>query len=247
MTAGDALAVAAAGLAAGAANAVAGGGSLITFPTLLALGVPPLAANVTNTVGLIPGAVGGALGYRRELEGQRARFARLLVPSLAGAAGGTAALLLTPGSTFRAIVPALVAASCLLLLLQPQLQRLLPAHSRGHAPLLATGLVLGGAYGAYFGSALGILTLALLTIFVADTVQRLNALKVVLAGCVNLSAAVVYAVAAPVHWADVAILAATSLLGGALAARGARRIPGGPLRVGIALAGLVVAAVLAFG
>jgi uncharacterized protein len=239
------LAVAGAGLAAGAANAVAGGGSLITFPTLLALGVPPLAANVTNTVGLVPGAVGGALGYRPELRGQRGRLRRLAVPSLAGAAAGTALLLLTPGSTFRTIVPGLVAVSCLLLLLQPRIARVLPVRAHGEGPALFAGLLLAGAYGAYFGSAVGILTLALLTIFVADAVQRLNALKVVLAGFMNVLAGVVYAVLAPVHWTDVAVLAIASLAGGGLGARAAQRIPGDALRVAIACAGLVVAAVLA--
>lgn len=246
MTALGELAVAAAGFAAGATNAVAGGGSLISFPTLLALGVPALSANVTNTVGLVPGAAGGAAAYRPELRGQRARLARLLVPALVGTAGGTAALLLAPGSTFRAIVPALVAISCLLLLVQPRLARLLPARADGEGPLLIGGLVLAGAYGGYFGSAVSILVLALLTIFVADTVQRLNALKVVLVGLVNLAAALVYAVFAPVRWTDVAVLAVSSLLGGAAGARGARHLPGEALRVGIAIAGLVVAGVLAF-
>jgi uncharacterized membrane protein YfcA len=245
MTAGGYLAVAAAGFAAGAANAVAGGGTLITFPTLLAVGLPPLAANVTNTVGLVPGAVGGALGYREELRGQRGRLARLLVPALVGAGAGVAALLLAPGSTFRAVVPGLIAFSCVLLLLQPRIARSLPARSEGPGALLTIGLVLAGAYGAYFGSAVSILLLALLTIFLADTVQRLNALKVVLAGLVNLAAAFVYAFLAPVHWSEVAILAAGSLLGGAAGARGARHLPGDALRVGIACAGLVVAAVLA--
>lgn len=240
------LAVAAAGAAAGASNALAGAGSLITFPTLIALGVPPLSANVTSTVGLIPGAVGGALGYADLLREQRARVLRLLAPTLAGAAAGTALLLVTSDDTFEAIVPALVAGSCLLLLFQPRLTARLAHAGNERSPFLLLGLVFSGAYAAYFGSAVGILLLGLLGLFVADSMQHLNGLKILLAGCANLLAAVAYAFLAAVDWRYALCLMVASLLGGRLGARYARRVDGETLRIAIALLGLVVAVVLAW-
>jgi hypothetical protein len=238
------VAVCAAGAAAGATNALAGAGSLITFPTLVALGVPQLAANVTSTVGLIPGAIGGSIGYADLLSEQRHRIPRLVVPSLLGAAAGTALLLETSGRTFEAVVPVLIAGSCILLLLQPTLARRLRHAGNEHSPALYGGLALAGAYAAYFGSAVGVLLLALLTLFVADSVQRLNGIKILLAGLANLLAATVYAFLAPVDWRYAAALMVASLIGGRAGAVLARRIPGGPLRVAIACAGLVVAVVL---
>lgn len=240
------LAVAAAGAAAGASNSLAGAGSLITFPTLVALGVPPLSANVTSTVGLVPGAVGGAIGYADLLGEQRRRVVRLAVPTLLGAVAGTALLLATSNDTFEAIVPALVAGSCLLLLLQPRLTaRMAQAGDEG-SPLLTAGLLFSGAYAAYFGSAVGILLLALLGLFVADSMQHLNGLKILLAGLANLLAAVTYAFLAAVDWRFAACLMVSSLVGGRLGAKLARRISGDALRIAIALAGLVVAAALAW-
>jgi uncharacterized membrane protein YfcA len=240
------LAVAAAGAAAGASNALAGAGSLITFPTLVALGVPPLSANVTSTVGLIPGAVGGAIGYADLLGEQRRRLVRLAVPTLVGAAGGTALLLITADDTFEAIVPGLIAGSCLLLLFQPRLMPRIAAAGDERSPLLTAGLLLSGAYAAYFGSAVGILLLGLLGLFVADSMQHLNGLKILLAGIANLLAAIAYAFLAAVDWRFAACLMVSSLLGGRLGASLARRVSGDVLRVAIALIGLVVAAVLAW-
>ncbi len=214
MLALELVAVGAAGAAAGTTNALAGAGSLITFPTMVALGVPQLAANVTSTVGLIPGAVGGSLGYADLLADQRRRLGRLLVPSLAGAAAGTALLLLTPGRTFEAVVPGLIAASCVLLLLQPMLARRMPHAGNERSPALGA-------------------------------VQRLNGIKILLAGLMNLLAAIAYAFLAPVDWPFAAALMIASLAGGRAGAQLARRVPGGPLRVAIACAGLLVAAVLA--
>jgi uncharacterized protein len=239
------LAVAAAGAAAGASNSIAGAGSLITFPTMVALGLPPLSANVTNTVGIVPGYVGGILGYSDLLRQQRERFARFLVPMLIGAVAGTVALLLTSEGAFEAIVPVLIAASCLLLLFQPRLTARLTHAGNEHSPYLTVGLLFCGAYGAYFGSAVSILLLAILALFVADTLQHLNAMKIILIGCANLLAAVVYAFLAPVEWSYVAVLMVSSLAGGRVGAHYARRIPTDPLRIGIAVVGLVVAAVLA--
>jgi uncharacterized membrane protein YfcA len=239
------LAVAAAGAAAGASNALAGAGSLITFPTLIALGVPPLAANVTSTVGLIPGAAGGAIGYADLLGQQRQRLLRLAVPTLIGAVVGTALLLIISNDTFEAIVPALVAGSCLLLLFQPRLTSHMSSAGDEHSPLLTAGLLFSGAYAAYFGSAVGILLLGLLGLFVADSMQRLNGLKILLAGIANLLAAAAYAFLADVHWRFAICLMVSSLVGGRLGASLARRVSGEVLRVAIALIGLLVAAVLA--
>lgn len=240
------LAVAAAGAAAGASNSLAGAGSLITFPTLIALGVPPLSANVTSTVGLIPGAAGGAIGYADLLGQQRRRVVRLALPTLLGAVAGTALLLATSNDTFEAIVPALVAGSCLLLLLQPRLTARMSSAGDERSALLTVGLVFSGAYAAYFGSAVGILLLALLGLFVADSMQHLNGLKILLAGIANLLAAVTYAFLADVNWRFAVCLMVSSLVGGRLGAKLARRISGDVLRVAIALIGLVVAAVLAW-
>jgi uncharacterized protein len=244
LTLGEVAGAGAAGLAAGGANALAGAGSLITFPTLVAFGVPALSANVTSTVGLIPGAVGGSIGYRRELRAQWPRVASLAVPSLAGAVGGTVLLLITSNATFEVIVPVLVALSCLLLLLQPRLAHRVAGRRNERSPLLIAGLVGAGAYAAYFGSAVGIMLIAILTLFVADAIQRLNALKIVLAGLANLLAACVYAFLAPVEWSFALTLMASSLVGGQLGSLLARRIGGDALRVGIALCGLAVAVVL---
>lgn len=239
------LAVAAAGAGAGAANSVAGGGALITFPTLVALGLPPLAANVTNTVGIVPASVGGALGYADLLREQGERFARLLAPLLLGALAGSAALLLTSSAAFEAIVPVLIAASCLLLLLQPRLVARISHAGDERSPYLTAGIAFCGAYQAYFGSAVSILLFAILALFVADTLQHLNGMKILLAGCANLLAAGLYAFLAPVDWRYAVAIMASSFVGGRVGAHYARRIPADPLRLAIAAVGLVVAAVLA--
>lgn len=239
------LALAAAGAAAGASNAIAGAGSLITFPAMVALGLPPLSANVTNTVGIVPGAIGGSLGYADLLREQGERFSRFLVPMLLGAVAGTVALLLTSDAAFEAIVPILIAASCLLLLMQPRLVPRLSHAGNESSAFLIAGIAFCGAYGAYFGSAVSILLFAILALFVADTLQHLNAMKIILVGCANLVAALVYAFLAPVDWRYAVTIMASSFLGGRAGAHYARRIPSDPLRLSIALAGLVVAVVLA--
>lgn len=239
------LAVAAAGAGAGAANSIAGGGALITFPTMVALGLSPLSANVTNTVGIVPASIGGGIGYADLLREQRQRFLRLLAPLLLGAAAGSVALLLTPAGAFEAIVPALIAASCLLLLLQPRLTPRLSHAGNERSPYLTAGIAFCGAYQAYFGSAVSILVFALLALFVADTLQHLNGMKILLAGCSNLLAAVVYAFLAPVDWRYALAIMVSSFVGGRVGAHYARRIPSDPLRITIAAIGLAVAAVLA--
>lgn len=239
------LAVAAAGAAAGAANSVAGGGALITFPTMVALGLPPLAANVTNTVGIVPASIGGALGYADLLREQSARFVRLLTPLLLGAVAGSAALLLTSEAVFEAIVPVLIAGSCLLLFFQPRLVPHIAHAGNERSPFLLAGIAFCGAYQAYFGSAVSILVFALLALFVADTLQHLNGLKILIAGVSNLLAALIFAFLAPVDWRFALTIMVSSFAGGRVGAHYARRIPSDPLRISIAAAGLVVAAVLA--
>ena len=239
------LAVAAAGAAAGASNAIAGAGSLITFPTMVALGLPPLSANVTNTVGIVPGAIGGSLGYTDLLREQGERFGRFLAPMMVGAVAGTILLLLTSDAAFEAIVPVLIAASCLLLLFQPRLTPRISHAGNERSPFLIAGIVFCGAYGAYFGSAVSILLFAILALFVTDTLQHLNALKILLVGCANLLAAAVYAFLAPVSWRYAVTIMVSSFIGGRVGAHYARRIPSDPLRISIATAGLAVAAVLA--
>jgi uncharacterized membrane protein YfcA len=164
---------------------------------------------------------------------------------LLGAAAGTVLLLLTPDAAFEAIVPALIAASCLLLLLQPRLSPRLSHAGDEHSPYLTAGVLFCGAYAAYFGSAVSILLFAILALFVADTLQHLNAIKIVLAGSANLLAAVAYAFLAPIEWRYAVTIMLSSFVGGRVGAHYARRIPADPLRIGIAAIGLVVAAVLA--
>jgi uncharacterized protein len=239
------LAVAAAGAAAGASNSIAGGGALITFPTMVALGLSPLSANVTNTVGIVPASAGGALGYADLLREQGGRFVRLLAPLLLGALAGTVALLLTPDTAFEAIVPVLVAGSCLLLLLQPRLTPRIAHAGDERSPYLLAGVAFCGAYQAYFGSAVSILLFAILALFVADTLQHLNGMKIVLAGSSNLLAAAVYAFLAPVDWRFAVTIMVSSFAGGRAGAHYARRIPSDLLRISIAAVGIVVAALLA--
>lgn len=200
---------------------------------------------MTSTIGLVPGAVGGAFGYADALSEQRPRLRRMAVPTLLGAVAGTALLLVTSNDAFELIVPFLVAGSCLLLLFAPRLSGRMAHAGNERSPALAMGLFGAGAYAAYFGSAVGILLLALLALFVADSLQRLNAVKILLAGLANLLAAIVYSFLAPVAWSFAAVLAVSSLVGGHFGAVIAQRISGDALRIAIACAGLVVAAVLA--
>jgi len=233
----------AAGVAAGTINTVVGSGTLITFPLLLAFGYPAVTANVSNTVGLVPGSVSGAIGYRRELGGQRARALRLGLASVLGGVGGAVALLSLPATAFRDIVPGFIALAVGLILIQPRLARALgsrrrPAHHPG-GPLTAGGVLLSGAYGGYFGAAQGILLLAVLGLGLDEDLQRINALKVVLAGLVNLVAAVVFVIATHVAWAPAGLIAGGSILGGVIGARQGRRLPPLALRAVIVVVGVV--------
>src|SRR5262245_7388112 len=214
--------VALAGVGAGTINAVVGSGTLITFPTLLAVGLPPVTANVSNTVGLVPGSFSGSLGYRRELQGQRARLVRLGAASVAGGLVGGLLLLALPPAAFKAIVPALIGIALVLVILQPRLSARLaqPRHARGHGGWpLHVGVFCSGTYGGYFGAAQGVLLIALLGLFLDESLQRINAAKNVLAGLVNLTAALLFIFVADVDWTAAALIAAGSIIGGQLGAR----------------------------
>lgn len=239
------LLLAGAGLAAGAVNAVAGGGSLISFPALLAAGYPAVTANVTNTVALVPGYAGSVAGSRRDLKGQAPQV-RLLGPtSVVGALAGAALLLTTPSEVFRAIVPFLILLGCALLLAQPRLARRIQAGSGRHSTwLLQVGVLLASMYGAYFGAGLGVVLLGLLGVFLSERLARVNALKNVLSTLVNVVALVAFGVFGPVAWEAVLVIALASLSGGYLGGRLAGRIPSTALRAAVVVYGVVVALVL---
>lgn len=258
MTPADAGLVAGAGLLAGAVNAVAGGGTLISFPALLATGIGPVSANTTSSVGLLAGPVGGSIGYRRELADQGPRVRALAVVSLVGGVLGAVLLLVTPPAAFRALVPYLVLVSCALLAVQPRLARYV-ARRRGSAdpalgavrgpvhgitPVVLVGVGASAVYGSYFGAGLGVLLLAVLGILVQDELQRLNALKGMLALVINAVGVLVFAFSGTVEWAFAAVLAMSALLGGALGVVVARRVPAAALRAAVVLFGTAVAVVL---
>ncbi len=238
----EALAIFAAGIVAGTINTVVGSGTLFTFPVLLAFGYAPVVANVSNTVGLVPGSASGAIGYRQELSGQRRRAVPLVIASLLGGIAGAVLLLSLPASAFKAIVSAFIAIALVLIVLQPRLDRALAAHrprERHHAGPVATTVVFGsGVYGGYFGAAQGILLLSVLGLSLVDDLQRINALKVVLAGLVNFVAGVVFVFAAHVAWLPAALIAGGSIIGGAVGARVGRRLPDPVLRAVIVMVGI---------
>lgn len=265
------VAILLAGVGAGTINAVVGSGTLITFPTLLALGVPPVTANMSNSLGLVPGSVAGAVGYRRELTGQRARIIRLLVFSTSGGVVGAVLLLVLPPSAFEAVVPVLILLGVTLVVVQPRLSRYVaeraarrderngevtPAPRPGAEPawiLLAAFAT--GVYGGYFGAAQGVLLMGILGIGIGETLQRLNGVKNILVAVVNGVAGLIFVVVAElglfgsdadVDWLIVAVIATGAVVGGFLGAAVGRRLPPLALRAVIVVVGLVaVVAILA--
>ena len=260
-----ALAIFAAGLAAGTINTVVGSGTLITFPTLLAFGYPPVLANVSNNVGLVPGVASGVHGYRAELGGQRRRLIRLGSASMCGGLVGAILLLTLPQSAFKAIVPALIGVAVVMVVIQPRLAKWVAERQRARAalvtpdgasadsplplprasaaeeaiggPVLWVLVFLAGIYGGYFGAAQGVLLIGMLGIALNDSLQRINAAKNVLAGLVNGLAAVVFILATHIDWGVAGLIAAGSIIGGQVGARIGRRLPPWGLRVVIVCVG----------
>lgn len=261
--------VALAGVAAGTINTIVGSGSLITFPTLLALGVPPVTANVSNNIGLVPGTISGAYGYRAELTGQRSRLRWLVPASAAGGLIGAGLLLVLPPAAFKAIVPVLIGVGVLLVVVQPALSRRVaregghtaapePGARRGVQPGAQPGAPRGawwvpaavgaaGVYGGYFGAAQGVLLMGVLGLGVANGIQQNNAVKNVLAGVVNGVAALVFIVATHVDWRIVVLIAVGSVVGGQIGATVGRRMPPQVLRAAIVVVGCIAIGVIVLG
>ena len=247
MTLLHALGIFGAGIVAGTINTVVGSGTLFTFPVLLAFGYKPVTANVSNTVGLVPGSVTGAIGYRRELAGQGDRLLRLSVASATGGLAGAILLLSLPAGAFKDIVPGFIVIALVLVVVQPRLARALETYRARRTresrhqlgPLSFFPVFLTGIYGGYFGAAQGIMLLAILGLSLPDEdLQRLNALKVVLAGLVNLIAGIVFIFAAHVAWLAALLIAVGSSIGGVVGARYGRRLSPRVLRGVIVVVGI---------
>lgn len=250
MTIIETVGLAAAAFFAGGINAVAGGGSLVSFPALLAIGYPAKVANITNTVALWPGYLGGSIGYRALLIPQRRSIAVLSVSTILGAAVGAAILLRTSEAAFRAVVPYLILFAAALLAFQVRLTALIariprPWRAGGGVPLeLHPPMFLLGIYGAYFGAGLGTMTLAALTILMPDDLQRSNALKGMLSLIINAVAVAVFATSGFVEWRAAAIMALAALAGGYAGVGLARRLSAATLRIAVVTYSVIVAIVL---
>jgi len=244
VSAPDIVFVLLAGFAAGAINVAVGSGTLVTFPVLLAIGYSPLVANVSNTIGLVPGSVAGAIGYRDQLRGRRAQLVQFATASASGGLVGAVLLLTLPAGAFEVIVPVLVALAVILVAVQPLLSRRLQSIDRGSTrrtagPALAGAIFATGVYGGYFGAAQGVILLGVMGLALSEDLQEVNAIKNVLAGVVNAVAALVFVVSADVAWGPVVLIAVGSAAGGTIGASIARRLPP------VALRGLVVVVGLA--
>lgn len=247
-----AVLIALAGVWAGMINTVVGSGTLVTFPVLVAFGYPPVTATTSNAIGLAPGTISGAIGYRHELRGQLRRLLSLAPASLVGAVCGTVLLLSLPADAFETVVPVLVGLAVVLVIIQPRVSTWVLARresrerrtgaeagrGRGTAVLLVTAVFLVGIYGGYFTAAQGVMLMAFMGMLLDEPIQRLNGIKNVLAAVVNVVAGTVYAFVAPVSWPVVALLAGGSIVGGALGAVIGRRLPPTALRMVIVVIGL---------
>jgi hypothetical protein len=237
--------VAGAALVAGAVNAVAGGGTLLSFPALLLLGFPALTANVTNTIGLLPGYAGGSVAYRAELRVQRDRIRFLAPISIVGAVVGAILLTRVSNHVFAVIVPWLILAACALLLFQPlvisRLTMHRPEHEQHRSPVLAVAQFLSGVYGAFFGAGVSVMMLAVLGVFIRDDLQRINALKGMLSLIINVVAAVYFAFFGPVSWLAVLVMLPMSAIGGFVGVALARRLRPAVLRGVVVVLGVAFA------
>ncbi|WP_426244444.1 sulfite exporter TauE/SafE family protein [Nocardioides sp. LHG3406-4] len=235
-----------AGVGAGTINTVVGSGTLITFPALLAFGVPPVTANVSNSIGLVPGSISGAVGYRRELSGQRSRTLRLVSASLIGGLIGAVLLLALPEGAFATIVPVLIVLGLVLVVFGPRLSGWVARRHESAGGLPEHGawwvwplVLLAGVYGGYFGAAQGILLMAIMGIGINETLQRLNGVKIVLSAVVNGIAGVLFAIVADVDWHVVLLIAVGSIVGAQIGASVGRRLPDAWLRAIIVVVGVV--------
>jgi uncharacterized protein len=242
-----------AGVGAGTINAAVGSGTLITFPTLLAFGVPPVVANVSNTIGLVPGSLAGACGYRRELAGQRGRILRLGAAALIGGAVGGILLLVLPPGAFEAIVPVLIGLGVVLVVTGPRISRWV-ATRHGDLPddgserwWVWPAIAMLGVYGGYFGAAQGVLMIAIIGIGVAETLQRLNGLKNILVAITNGVSGLIFALVADVDWQIAALIAVGATIGGLLGARIGRRLPPNVLRGVIVVVGVTALVMFLLG
>ncbi|HEY4021019.1 MAG TPA: sulfite exporter TauE/SafE family protein [Pseudonocardiaceae bacterium] len=234
--------IAIAGMLAGTINAVVGSGTLITFPVLVYFGYPPVIANISNGLGLVPGSVAGAYGYRRELAGQRSRLIRLGIASALGAVCGAILLLKLPAEAFKAVVPVLIVIALVLVVIQPWLARKVaernPERSGDGGFLLLLGIFLTGVYGGYFGAAQGVIAIGIMGVLLRESVQRINAGKNVLTALANLVSGIVFIAVAHVAWIAVALIAGGSVIGGLIGAKIGRRLPPIALRAVIVVVGL---------
>lgn len=246
MTLFEAIAILVAGVWAGTINTVVGSGTLITFPVLLAFGVSPVTANVSNTIGLVPGSLSGAWGYRAELAGQGSRIVHWGVPAVLGAIVGAGLLLVLPSSAFDAIVPVLIGLGVVLVVLGPRISARVAARAAGSggvphhgAPWVWPAMAGVGVYGGYFGAAQGVLLLAILGIGVEDTLQRHNAVKNILSAVVNGTAALIFVVVADVDWAIAGLIGVGAIIGGQIGAKIGRRLPPAVFRGVIVVVGVI--------
>jgi uncharacterized membrane protein YfcA len=240
-----AVVIALAGVWAGTINTVVGSGTLVTFPVLVALGYPPVTATTSNAIGLAPGTISGAYGYRHELTGQWRRIARYGIASFVGAIGGTILLLALPNDAFETIVPVLVGLAVVLVIIQPKVSGWVTRRRERKGSVAGTGgpllmflIFLIGIYGGYFTAAQGVMLMAIMGMLLADPIQRLNGVKNVLSAIVNVVAGTIYAFVAPVSWPAVGLLAAGSLVGGVLGAKIGRKLSPVVLRGVIVLVGV---------
>jgi uncharacterized membrane protein YfcA len=244
----ESLLVLVAGFGAGTINAIIGSGTLITFPVLLAVGYPPVVANVSNNLGLVPGAASSAVAYRRELKGTRRQLLRYAPATIAGSVLGAALLLSLPADSFKSVVPVLIAISLVLVVAQPRISRWVEERREEARPhgglLLLLGIFAVGIYGGYFGGGQGILLFALLASSLVQDLRSVNAIRAVLAGFANATAAVIFVFAADVAWLPVVLIAAGSTAGGVFGAGIGRRLPDPVLRAVIVVVGLAAIAQL---
>lgn len=236
-----------AGVWAGGINTLVGSGTLVTFPVLLAMGVPAVTANISNSIGLVAGGVSGSLGYLPELKGMGRRVLQLIPMSVLGAITGALLLLWLPPEAFEAIVPVLIGIGILLVIFGPRLQAWSRAHHEeggaiptGHLVALMAGVLVAGVYGGYFGAAQGVILIGLLSALSTEPIQALNGLKNVLGLVVNAVGSLVFIITAPqlIDWGIAALVGVGAVVGGVLGARYGRRLPPNALRAVIVVVGL---------